>query len=249
VDDAELLALLDATADAVAAALGRLADWGPSGTRPGQHHSDLAADQAALDVLLPAGLGVLSEESGGHALDRSLVAVVDPLDGSTNAARGVPWYATSLCVVDGDGPRAAVVLDLVRGTRYHAARGAGATRDGSPIRPSECAALDQALVAVSGHPPHHLGWNQFRALGAAALDLCAVADGTVDAYIDCSVAAHAPWDYLGGMLVCREAGAPAAEAAGRDLVVLDHAARRTLVAAATVDLLDQAMTARSTFPA
>jgi fructose-1,6-bisphosphatase/inositol monophosphatase family enzyme len=247
--DDELLGLLDAAADAIAAVLGTLADWGPSGARPGQYRSDLAADGAALDVLLPAGLGVLSEESGGHALDRPIVAVVDPLDGSTNASRGIPWYATSLCAVDDDGPRAAVVVNLAHPARFRAVRGGGATLDGQPIGPSGCTALDRALVAVSGHPPRYLGWSQYRALGAAALDICAVASGTVDAYVDCSAHAHAPWDYLGGMLICHEAGAVVSDAAGRDLVVLDHAARRTPVAAATPALLDQVLAARSTFPA
>ena len=68
-------------------------------------------------------------------------------------------------------------------------------------------------------PPGWLGWKQYRALGAAALDLCAVAAGVVDAYIDCSRSAHGPWDYLGGLLVCTEAGAVVADADGRDLVV------------------------------
>ena len=60
---------------------------------------------------------------------------------------------------------------------------------------------------LSGLPPGWLGWRQFRALGAVALDLCAVAEGRLDGYLDCSPSAHGPWDYLGGMLVCREAGA------------------------------------------
>ena len=96
-------------------------------------------------------------------------------------------------------------------------------------------------------PPGWLGWKQYRALGAAALDLCAVAAGVVDAYIDCSASAHGPWDYLGGLLVCAEAGAVVADATGAELVVLDHAARRTPVAAATPLLLDECLAARRTF--
>ena len=60
-----------------------------------------------------------------------------------------------------------------------------------------------------------------------------VADGVLDGFVDCSVDAHGPWDYLGGMLICREAGAVVADALGRDLVVLEHAGRRTPVAGAT----------------
>jgi fructose-1,6-bisphosphatase/inositol monophosphatase family enzyme len=162
--------------------------------------------------------------------------VLDPLDGSTNASRGIPWFATSLCLVDRDGPAAALVVNQANGVRYWAERGRGAWRDGVPIRPSGCAALADAVVAVSGPPPASAGWAQFRALGAAALDLCLVADGTVDGYVDCVADAHGVWDYLGGALVCAEAGAAMTDALDRDLVVLDHAARRTPVAAATGEL-------------
>src|SRR5690348_8811458 len=114
-DPDQLLALLDETADAVAAALGHQEDWGPAGTRPGQYRSDLTADAAALEVLDRAGVGVLSEESGRHRPDAAVTVVVDPLDGSTNASRHIPWFATSLCAVDAEGPAAAVVVDLVSG--------------------------------------------------------------------------------------------------------------------------------------
>jgi fructose-1,6-bisphosphatase/inositol monophosphatase family enzyme len=239
--------LLDETADAIASALGDHHDWGLAGTRAGQYRSDLAADAAALAVLGRAGVGVLSEESGRHRPDASVTVVLDPLDGSTNASRGIPWYATSLCAVDGDGPVAAVVVNLVSGERFAARRGGGATRDGAPITPSGATDLSRSLVGLSGLPPHHLGWKQFRALGAVALDLCAVASGTIDGYVDCSPSAHGSWDYLGGLLVCREAGASVVDAEGRDLVVLDHAERRTPVAAATPALLDALVDQRATF--
>lgn len=241
-DGHDALDLLEAVAASVGAALGRLDDWGLAGTRAGQYRSDLAADEAALAVLDRAGVGVLSEESGRHWPTRPVTVVVDPLDGSTNASRGVPWFATSLCAVDGDGPLAALVVNLASGARFSAVRGGGI--DGSP---SATTSLSSALVALSGFPPRWLGWKQYRALGAAALDLCAVATGVVDAYIDCSVAAHGPWDYLGGMLVCTEAGAVVADAEGRDLVVLDHDARRTPVAAATPELLEEVLAARRSF--
>ena len=98
--DETLAELLHETAVAVRGALGGLGDWGPVGARgahAGQYLSDVAADAAALAVLGGAEVGVLSEESGGHDLDREVIVVVDPVDGSTNAARGIPWYAISLC--------------------------------------------------------------------------------------------------------------------------------------------------------
>jgi fructose-1,6-bisphosphatase/inositol monophosphatase family enzyme len=242
--DGDLVDLLHDAAGAIGVALSSLDDWGLAGTRAGQYHSDLAADAAAMEVLGKGGVGVLSEESGLHDADRDLVVVIDPLDGSTNAARGIPWYATSLCAVDGDGPRAAVVVDLPRSRRYVAVRGGGATLDGEPLAPTGATVLRESVVGLSGFPPRWLGWKQYRALGAMALDLCAVADGTLDGYIDCSASAHGPWDYLGALLVCREAGAPVADAFDRELVVLAHDARRTPVAGATPELLTAALAAR-----
>jgi fructose-1,6-bisphosphatase/inositol monophosphatase family enzyme len=242
--DGALVELLHDAATAIGAALGGLDDWGLAGTRSGQYRSDLAADAAALDVLGRADVGVLSEESGAHHPERPVVVVVDPLDGSTNASRGVPWYATSLCAVDGDGPRAALVVDLPRDRSFTAVRGRGASVDGAPLRPSGAVDLGDSLVAISGFPPRPLGWRQFRALGAAALDLCAVAEGTVDAYVDCTPSAHGPWDYLGGALVCTEAGVPVGDAEGRDLVVVEHRGRRTPVAAATPALYEAVVDAR-----
>jgi len=236
-DDDALLAVLHQGATAVADALAGLGDWGPAGTREGQYRSDLVADAAAIEVLDRAGLGVLSEESGIHAGEREVVVVLDPLDGSTNAARGIPWYATSLCAVDAQGPRAAVVVNQSSGIRFEACRGGGARRDGQLIHASGCTDLHQAIVGFSGYPRKYFGWSQYRQLGAAALDLCAVAEGVLDGYAVVGSSSLGSWDYLGGMLICTEAGAVITESLGRELVVLDHEARRTPVAAGTPELL------------
>jgi myo-inositol-1(or 4)-monophosphatase len=242
-----LLEVLHDTASAVRAALDGLADWGDAGTRAGQYLSDLAADEAALLVLDRAGLGAMSEESGLHAGDRPVVVVIDPLDGSTNASRELPWYATSLCAVDGDGARAALVVDQANGARFEAVRGGGARVDGRALRPSGATDLASSIVGLSGMPPWYFGWKQFRALGAVALDLCAVAGGRLDAYVDCSVGAHGAWDYLGAMLICQEAGACVDDAWGRSLVTVEHTARRTPVAAATPQLQATVLAARRRF--
>jgi fructose-1,6-bisphosphatase/inositol monophosphatase family enzyme len=245
VDDVALLEVLHAAASAVRAALDALDDWGPAGTRPGQYHSDVHADNAAIAVLDAAGLGVLSEESGVHHAERDVLVVVDPVDGSTNASLGVPWFATSLCALDDDGPRAAVVVNQATGERFDALRGGGARLDGRAVAPTACTRLGNAVVGLAGWPSRHLGWRQYRALGAAALDLCAVACGRLDAYIDCTHDLHGPWDYLGGLLVCREAGAHAVDLEDRPLVVRDPDARRMPMAAATPALLDEVLKARA----
>jgi myo-inositol-1(or 4)-monophosphatase len=242
-NDEQLLALCHRVVDAVPVALAPVEDWRPRGDRPGQYAIDLTADRAVLEVLAEAGIGVVSEESGVHRPGSALVAVVDPVDGSTNASRGIPWYATSICVLDAAGPRVSVVANLATGVRYHAVRGGGAWRGTTRLVPSGCEELRRAVVAISGMPKRHLGWAQFRAFGAAALELCAVADGTIDAFVVGTHAALAPWDYLGALLVCQEAGAVLGELQGRELVTQDPVARRAVVAAATDALLGQLETA------
>jgi fructose-1,6-bisphosphatase/inositol monophosphatase family enzyme len=231
-DEVRLFEVLDDAVAAVRTALDELEDWGPAGTKPGQYRLDLAADEAALPILHGAGLAVLSEESGLTGDGPSgLLAVIDPVDGSTNAHRGVPFYSTSICVLDEVGPLVGLVVNQEIGNRYAASRGGGAECDGRPIKPSGCDELGQAIVGVSGFPGRHPGWAQFRALGAASLECCAVAQGVLDAYLTVGRSTLFGWDYLAGLLVCREAGAAAAERDGCDLIVRDASSRRPVVAA------------------
>jgi fructose-1,6-bisphosphatase/inositol monophosphatase family enzyme len=198
----------------------------------------LRADAAALEVLHAAGCAVLSEESGrtGEWRDDSIIVVMDPLDGSTNASRRVPWYATALAAVDKNGHRASLVANQhTNESRYTAVRGGGALHNGERIAPSQCRNLSEAIVGVSGVPKRHPGWAQFRALGAAALEFCLVAQGSLDAWVDLS--SHGPWDYLASVHICREAGAAVGEAAGRELIVTEHGERRSPMVAATAELL------------
>lgn len=99
-------------------------------------------------------------------------------------------------------------------------------------------------MAVSGYPSFNPGWSQFRSLGASALDICCVAAGVLDVFVDFAEQSLAPWDYLAGLLVCREAGAFVADVEGRDLIVTSGGDRRTVVAAATKGLLDEAISLR-----
>ncbi len=231
-------------ADRVGATLARQVDWGESGRRPGQYAVDLAVDEVCTEPLIAAGFRVLSEESGLQGPAGEPTVVVDPLDGSTNASRGIPWCATTLCLVDHDGPTVALVANHATGERYRAVRGAGAARDGAPVRVSACEELASAVIGVSGLPTHHYGWAQFRALGAAAADLCLVASGGLDGWCDMSDDAHGVWDYLAAVLICREAGGVAVDLHGRELAVMDHDARRTPVVAASPALVDALLAER-----
>jgi myo-inositol-1(or 4)-monophosphatase len=285
VDGESLLPVLREVTSAVRRRLESLEDWGLAGGRAGQHRSDLAADEAALEVLQRERLAVLSEESGWHAGSATgssdatgVLVVVDPVDGSTNASRHLPWWGTSVCAVNAEGLLAAVVVNQATGWQWEAWRDGGAWMTDVAVKrgrrrrvqPTACASPAEAVVAVNGYPvvlegdrdstsmqaehrvnnhaEHRVNsrvnpstrWAQFRSLGAAALDLCCVGSGSLDAFID--FAGLAPWDYLGGMLVCQEAGAVVGEANGRPLVLYEElmagvAERKVLQAAATRELL------------
>jgi myo-inositol-1(or 4)-monophosphatase len=245
VADDDVLDVLNQVASEIGRSLAGLDDWGlVAGTHDGQYRHDVIADKVALELLDRAGFGVVSEESPSRDLDRPITVVIDPVDGSTNASKGLPWWATSLCAVDAEGPLAAVVVNQATGTRYEAIRGAGARCDGKAVHPSGATTLSGSIIASNGYPRRYFGWSQFRCMGAAALDLCAVATGSFDAFIDCGGQSLAPWDYLGALLVCTEAGASVGEAYGRDPIVVEHGPRRTIVAAATPELLAESIAAR-----
>lgn len=236
---AAILAVFDDLVADLVEALADLDDWGHSGGRSDQYRHDVVADEVLLAGLHREGFAVLSEESGltGHG---PITVVVDPVDGSTNASRGLPWYAASLCAVDALGPLAASVVNLASGVRFQAVRGGGVEAD-RPVSPSACVRLSEAIVGMSGWAPTHGGWAQYRTYGAAALDLCNVATGALDGWLDVDDALGV-WDYLGAYLICQEAGVAMVDARGRDLVVLDHAERRAPIAAATPELLQELLT-------
>ncbi len=234
----ELLAVFDAAAEAARTAVApiRGAARRARTSVSGQYALDLVADAAVLPILHDAGVAVVSEESGRSGTDGAAITVVlDPVDGSTNCSRDIPYWAISLCALDADGPLCALVSNQATGVRNTAIRGKGAWRDGEPITPSAVERVEAAVVSFSGTPQRMLPWSQLRALGSAALELCDVAAGALDAYLTSWVA---PWDYLGGVLVCREAGAIVVDAHGGELVVDDPETRRQLIASSTPELLD-----------
>ena len=186
----------------------------------GQYRSDLIADRAALEVIERAGLGALSEESGLHSPERPVWVVLDPVDGSTNASRGLPWWATSACAIDADGPLAAVVANQATGVRFEASRGGGRPRrrpaHQRPPRASRCARPSWRSPATRG-----AGWAG-RSTGSSARPPWTSVrwpPGRLTRSSTALARALAPWDYLGGLLICQEAGAVVSEAFGRDLVV------------------------------
>jgi myo-inositol-1(or 4)-monophosphatase len=238
VDPATVLSLFD---DAFSAQLRALSAMPAERRRdrtdvPGQYALDLVADDAICAVLVPAGVRIVSEESGmSGPTDAPLTVVVDPVDGSTNCSRDLPYWGISLAAIDDEGLLCALVTNGATGVRNTAIRGEGAWRDGRRLRAAPTTRLDRSVVGVAQLPSRHWGWRQFRALGSVALGLCDLAAGGIDAWVELADAI-APWDYLGGLLVAREAGAVVADALGRELVVTDPEVRRCLRGAATPEL-------------
>jgi myo-inositol-1(or 4)-monophosphatase len=142
--------------------------------------------------------------------------VVDPIDGTVNYVYGIPHYAVSIAAeVDGIAV-AGVVRNAETGEEWTAVRGQGAWRAGVRLAGSSVTRLDQALVATgfaydAARRAHRAGVlvhvipliRDIRRFGAAALDLCAAADGRVDAYFEKGLGA---WDHAAGGLIAYEAG-------------------------------------------
>jgi fructose-1,6-bisphosphatase/inositol monophosphatase family enzyme len=238
----DLIELFGAAADAERDALAPLTpdDRRARTDRPGQYALDLVADAAILEILHRAPVAVVSEESGRSGVpDADVTVVVDPVDGSTNCAREIPYWGISLCALDANGAWCALVTNTATGERFTAVRGEGARSGERRLHASATTRIRDAVVGVAGLPSQAAPWKQYRSLGSAALALCDVAAGRVDAFLDVLDDQHYPWDYLGGMLIGREAGASVVDVHGRDLVITDPEARRQLLAAATPELLDE----------
>jgi len=209
---------------------------GYSGQRETQYFLDLAADEVALKVLGSAGYQVMSEESGLTGTG-DLLAVVDPIDGSTNCDQGIPFFATSIAIMKNAELVAGLVYNHATGTFFESEKGSGATRDGVRLQASTTTDFSEAIVAFSGLPPRHLGWAQYRALGAASLEICLVADGSLDVFGVAQQSTLNPWDYLAGMLIARESSAVVADYLGQDLEISVSEVRRP-VFCATPELLE-----------
>jgi myo-inositol-1(or 4)-monophosphatase len=180
---------------------------------------DRAAEQLIVSSLLGARPddGIVGEEGADVAGTSGLRWVVDPLDGTTNYLYGLPGWAVSIAAEGPDGVVAGVVFDPVHDELFTALRGGGAQRNGEPIAASGCRDLGLALVATGfGYrPDRRLGQarvlaeligdiRDIRRMGAAAVDLCAVACGRVDAFFERGLSW---WDLAAGGLVATEAGA------------------------------------------
>ena len=160
---------------------------------------------------------IVGEEGSGHVGTSGLEWHVDPIDGTVNFVYDLPAWCTSVGVVDEHGPLAGAVYVPVTDEVFSAARSAGATRNGAPIRCSSASDIDIALIGtgfnyspatrtrqaerLAALLPHV---RDVRRYGSAALDLCMVACGRLDAYFEEHLNS---WDLAAGVLIAAEAGA------------------------------------------
>lgn len=237
----KILECFSETATAIESKLSSGLSWSKTGGHVGQHQGDVDADVVGTEILERCGYQVFSEESGfsgGVANDPDVdtIVVIDPIDGSTNASRGIPFYAVSLCAVRSGIPVAAMVRNLASGDTYTASADGGSFKNGDPILPSATTEISDAIIGINGYSPKFLGWAQYRAFGSAALELCMVAEGSLDGFIDMSRASLASWDVLGGILICMEAQATVLGSDRSRYILRDLGDRGRVVAAGTWEL-------------
>ncbi len=226
----ELLALAEATAREAGALLLRARAAGASGVETKSSATDMVSDaDRASERLIVERLraarpddAILGEEGGASAGTSGVTWVIDPLDGTTNYLYGLTHFAVSIAAeVQGDEEAggevvAGVVYDPVQDEAFTASLGGGAHVNGRPIAVSGKADLATALVATGFGYDAEVRARQgpvvarvlplvrdIRRHGAAALDLCNVACGRVDAYYERGLQA---WDMAAGALIVREAG-------------------------------------------
>lgn len=183
--------------------------------------ADKASERFIVDCIndLYPDHSILTEESGlslhgNHEWEW----VIDPLDGTTNYSAGLPWFNVSIGIKHHDETVAGVVYAPRLGELFTAVKGEGATLNGMPISPSETPTLTKAVVATgfpydkAVNPDNNLDnfkrimpvVRGLRRLGSAALDICYVAAGFLDAYWEMNLN---EWDVCAAMLIAHEAGA------------------------------------------
>jgi myo-inositol-1(or 4)-monophosphatase len=185
---------------------------------------DLAAEKAIVETLQKnsVSFSLISEESGfehfGDTPEECYVTM-DPIDGTTNLVRGLPFYATSIAISRKpviSQVYAALVTDLYRDITYLALEGKGAYRDGEKIKTSTVTSLEEAVIGLdlNTYKVKEVAskltaliekTRHIRHYGANALELCYVANGLTDAFVDIRGKLRTT-DVAAGFLIIKEAG-------------------------------------------
>ena len=208
------------------------AEWEAKSARDYVTDVDRRIEAAIAESLVQQvpGMAIVGEELQPELARGGRSWVVDPVDGTTNFLHRFPPWAVSIAAVEDGRPVAGVVVDVERGHGYSAALGEGAWRDGERLRVSTITEPAQALIGtgfpfkdLSGMDDYVKGFRRvaaatagIRRAGSAAMDLCWVASGSLDAFWEQRLA---PWDIAAGTLIVREAGGIVSDASGRDIGV------------------------------
>jgi myo-inositol-1(or 4)-monophosphatase len=181
--------------------------------------SDRSAERLIRRALLDVRPddAVLGEEGDDEPGTSGVRWIVDPIDGTVNFLYGIPQYAVSIAAELDGAVVAGVVLNVATGTEYTAVRGGPAHRDGVPIRVRATVPLHERLIGTGFSYEAHQREVQAQALlrllprirdirrfGSCALDLCGVAQGSLDGYVEEGVNL---WDHAAGGLIAEAAGA------------------------------------------
>lgn len=188
------------------------------------------ADRAAEELIVTALTtafpddGIVGEEGASSPGTSGRRWIIDPIDGTTNFVYGIDAFCVSIGLEDDRGPLAGCVHDPIRNQTFTAIRGGGAELDGRRISASAIDDLGQALVGTGfSYRSDQRQWQaavvsrllpqvrDIRRIGSAALDLCWVASGRLDAHVERGLA---PWDHAAAALVAEEAGAAIRRPAG-----------------------------------
>jgi 3'(2'), 5'-bisphosphate nucleotidase len=226
-DDAPLadrflhLAAQAATRVEVAVALAR--DAGQDTTKADGSPSlgaDEAAHLAAAHALRPLGVAVLSEERADRPVpvDRPWV-VLDPLDGTGNFRAGLAPWAFSAALVEDGRPVAGLVADLSSGRRWSGAAGAGACRDGVPVRPRDAGTVVAPTAPSGSAVVVPASARRVRVTGCTAVDVCLVADGAAGAWQNLDRSGTHVHDVAGGLALLAAAGGVALTPDGEPLLL------------------------------
>ena len=217
---------------------------------------DKTAEEAVIRYLEQRGLScmLVGEEGGVQKIGENPkdYLIVDAVDGTTNAIRGINFASASLATATTDSLgeiEAAAVIDLFSGELYTAKRNEGARRNGKKIAPSKVSSLKESIVSVDvSSTPERLSMvvplmkaaRRVRSLGAASLEICHVASGVLDAYVDMRGKIRT-LDFAAAMLILRESGGffSLLDTNEQDEIPLTELKRFSIIAAANEKLYTQ----------
>ncbi|HEY9205668.1 MAG TPA: bifunctional fructose-bisphosphatase/inositol-phosphate phosphatase [Candidatus Methanoperedens sp.] len=188
---------------------------------------DEAAENAALSVLEADGrsIRVVSEEIGEKIIGKKpeFTLVLDPIDGTFNAVNNIPFFCAPIAIAGSDlsSIRYGYVKNLINGDIYAAEKGKGAFLNKRKIHVSSRCELSEVSVLSYSHRPHAFAINnhsvrRVRIFGCAALELCYIASGVFDAFIDMRGMLRVT-DIAAGKLIVEEAGGSVTDGKGRQL--------------------------------